>query len=145
MYIMIKMFKEMFFNLWHGWFHFSGYHSRSPKIIKLDHQRSWKMQLDVDVSPPVKFIKINYHLPAHLWMWTYPMVSDPHSFRCLLGDFFFSRQPDRQKVMHIWLHCANCTSWLKVMTMIKVIAGAFSARSVIKGIHAMLHNHCNVT
>ena len=36
------------------------------------------------------------------------------------------------------------------MTMIKgalpgVIAVAFPARSVIKAIHAMLHNHCYVT
>ena len=54
------------------------------------------MQLDVDVSPPAKFIKINYHLLVPLCMCTYPVVSDPHSLRRI--------QINRQKVkvMHVY-------------------------------------------
>ncbi len=42
-----------------------------------------------------------------------------------------SKQTDSQKVMHIQVHYANCTSGLKMMTMIKgtlygVISGAVS-------------------
>ena len=37
-YIMINIYKKMFLNLRNGWLHFDGFHARSPKIMKLDHQ-----------------------------------------------------------------------------------------------------------